>query len=268
MSTQQSSDVTTIKIWSDIACPFCIVGKKNLDTALESLGLGDEAAQKAANVVIEWKSYQLSPENPKTDLKPGKSYYEWLSETKGWPLPNVMNMHQRMKQTGLDAGFEFNFDSIKPSNTRRLHQLIKATQKKNSGQFNVSHQIEEVIFTEYFNKGTSINNIERLAEALQPFNMSVDDIKAAYEDKELGALVDSDIMMARKMGVSGVPFFLINDKAMLSGAQPPQAFQQILKKVVTPSQLEKAKEAGSVQFNMNQTGAVSTGTCRPDGTCD
>ena len=248
--------MTTISIWSDIHCPFCWIGKHNLDLALLSLNLSTPEQQQAANVKIEWKSFQLNPNMPLEGYPKPFNYKANLAKEKGWTIERTTAIFQSVERQGKEVGCEFNFDRLTPVNSLRAHSIAKFLTAKSTA-YNEAHAIEEDLFNLNFNKAIDFNNIAQVAQALAKYNITEDEIKEAYESEALKQQIAQDIAQSRQYGISGVPFFLINDKYAISGAQPPETFVKTLSQLVntTPT---TTTSAPSAQFP----------TCKPDGTCD
>lgn len=192
-----------VDIWSDTRCPFCFIGKKHFEKALEAFSQNE-------NIKVYWHSFQLDP-NMKTDLT--KNHYEYLSEVKGIPMTQVMQMHENLIQSGKNAGIDFNFDEVKISNSFRSQMLVKLAEQKGK-----ANEMEELLFEAYFLQGKDIDDVEVLAEIGEKLGFSKEEIVTAVESEELSKLVNKDIKEASDLGIKGVPFFVFNQKYAISGA--------------------------------------------------
>ena len=204
-----------IDIWSDTRCPFCFIGKRNFEKALQKFSQNDK-------VEVNWHSFQLDP-NMKTDLT--KNHYEYLSEVKGFPMSQIMQMHENLIQSGKSAGIDFNFDEVKVSNSFKSQMLVQLAKEKGKAD-----EMEELLFEAYFQLGKDIDDVEVLSEIGEKLGFSKEEIQDAVQSPELAKLVKNDIFAANSLGIKGVPFFVFNEKYGVSGAQPTDLFSEVLEK--------------------------------------
>lgn len=232
-----------VDIWSDIRCPFCYVGKKNFEKALEQFPDKDK-------IEVTWHSFQLDP-NLKT--QPEKSSLEYFSEAKGVPVSQAKEMYEHVYKAGKAAGIDFNFDHQKVANSYRAHLLLQLAATKN-----LANETEEALFKAQLVDGKNIDDEATLIEIGKSVSLEEDEIKAALESDDFGMDVTRDMMMASQMGISGVPFFVINDKYGVSGAQPPATFTEVLESSW------KEFSAGDKGLQIIHSGE----SCDVDGNCD
>jgi len=205
----------SIKIWSDIACPFCYIGKKHLDSAISQL-----SEEQKNEILIEWKSFQLDPTLPESsDL----SITEYLSQRKGIPLHQLKILNQRVAEMGENAGIHFDFDSIKLGNTFNAHKLLQVSKQLGKGQ-----QAKERLLKAYFEDGNAISSIENLSSLAEEIGLSDEETKNAFSNSTFEEKVHADIKEAQTLGISGVPFFVFNNKYAVSGAQPIAVLEEVL----------------------------------------
>jgi len=204
-----------VDIWSDTRCPFCFIGKKNFEKALQDFTQNDK-------VEVHWHSFQLDP-NMKTDLS--KNHYEYLSEVKGFPMAQIMQMHENLIQAGKNAGVDFNFDEVKVSNSFRSQMLVQFAKEKGK-----ANEMEELLFEAYFILGKNIDDLEVLSEIGGKLGFSKEEIANAMQSSELKNKFNQDIVEASDLGIRGVPFFVFNQKYAISGAQPTHLFSEVLEK--------------------------------------
>lgn len=204
-----------VDIWSDTRCPFCFIGKKNFEKALQSF-----SQQK--NIQVNWHSFQLDPDM-KTDLT--KNHYEYLSEIKGFPMQQIMQMHDNLIESGKRAGIDFNFDEVKVSNSFKSQMLVQLAKEKGK-----ANEMEELLFEAYFILGKDIDDVEVLSGIGEKLGFSKEEITNAVQSSELSTLVSKDISEASSLGIRGVPFFVFNQKYAISGAQPTHLFSEVLEK--------------------------------------
>ncbi len=204
-----------IDIWSDIRCPFCYVGKKKFEKALEQF-------TNAEHVEINWHSFQL---DPNLVTEPNKNPYEYFTERKGITLEQAKAMHQHAENAGKEAGIDFNFDESKVANSFRGHLLIQLAKSKN-----LANDIEEALFKAQFIDGKNIDDTETLVEIGKSIGLGEEDIRNALTSDDLGYKVAQDLQLAKQLGITAVPFFVFNDKYGVSGAQQPELFLEVLEK--------------------------------------
>ncbi|KFC21219.1 DsbA family oxidoreductase [Epilithonimonas lactis] len=204
-----------VDIWSDTRCPFCFIGKRNFEKALQTFSQNDK-------VEVNWHSFQLDP-NMKTDL--AKNHYEYLSEVKGFPMAQIMQMHENLIQSGKNAGIDFNFDDVKVSNSFKSQMLVQIAKEKGK-----ANEMEELLFEAYFKSGKDIDDVEVLSEIGEKLGFPKEEIQDAVQSPELAKLVKNDIFAANSLGIKGVPFFVFNEKYGVSGAQPIDLFSEVLEK--------------------------------------
>lgn len=212
-----------IEIWSDVMCPFCYIGKNNFEQALDKLPFKDQ-------VEVEWKSFQLDP-----TLDPGKTQntIEYFKEKKGFPEAQASQMISQVAQMGKGAGIDFNFEKALITNTFSAHRLLHLAKKHNK-----SNEMEEALFIAHFIDGKNVGDAEVLVSLAENLGIDKEEAVKAVTSDQLDYEVNQDIMQARKNGVSGVPFFVLNGKYAVSGAQPVEVFenalQQTYKETVSP----------------------------------
>lgn len=230
-----------VDIWSDTRCPFCFIGKKNFEKALQDFSQND-------SIEVNWHSFQLDPDM-KTDLT--KNHYEYLSEIKGFPMQQIMQMHENLIQSGKTAGIDFNFDQVKVSNSFKSQMLVQLAKEKGK-----ANEMEELLFEAYFILGKDIDNIEILSEIGEKLGFSKEEIISAVRSSDLSKLVNNDIAEASNLGIRGVPFFVFNQKYAISGAQPTHLFSEVLEKSWSEfseinSEIKIIKEGDSCEIDEN-----------------
>lgn len=213
-----------VEIWSDIACPFCYIGKTNFEKALASLS-------QQNNLEVIWKSFQLTPDI-KTD--PSISLYESLAASKGMSVEQARGMTAHVNQVAKDAGLAFHFDKVVVANTRNAHRLLHEASKHG-----VQNQLKHELLKAYFTEGKNIDHTETLQELAKIAGVPANRAKAVLDSDEHGYEVVQDIQESRELGVSGVPFFVFDRKYAISGAQPVAAFSEVLEKLVNELKTEK-----------------------------
>ena len=203
-----------IEIWSDIMCPFCYIGKRQLETALQQFPDND--------FEIEWKSFQL---DPTITPEPGKDVYTYLAERKGMTVEQSKEMHKGVAERAKSVGLEYNFDKAVISNSLEAHRIIQLAKTKKLGD-----EIEEIFFNAYFTEGRDLNDGPTLIELAEKAGLDKKDVLEVLKSDNLYLKeVEHDIEEAQQIGVQGVPFFVFDRKYAVSGAQPVEAFVQTIK---------------------------------------
>lgn len=224
-----------VEIWSDVMCPFCYVGKKHFENALEQLPFKDK-------IEVEWKSFQLDPTLPADGAS--ITTKEYLVNRKGMPEEQIEGIFAHLQQAGKAVGIEFKQDISIPVNTFRAHRLIHFAQLAGKG-----NEIEEALFLAHFTNGKNIGDIEVLSAIGESIGLNKDEVKTFLQSEAQTDEVKSDIQEAQTLGISGVPFFVLDRKYGISGAQPVEAFAEALVQAYQESQpkfeMKGDKEAGS-----------------------
>ena len=200
-----------IEIWSDIMCPFCYIGKRHLEKALESFPGRD-------TVEITWKSYQLDPTIPMSFEEP-VGVYEYLADRKGWSFEQSVQMHERVVEMAASVGLEYNFDKAVVANSLYAHRVIQLAKEKG-----LDDAIEEIFFRAYFTEGRDLASVSELVALGEEAGLAEADIRAAIASEEYAYRVSQDIQEGVNLGVRGVPFFVFERKYGISGAEPIQVF--------------------------------------------
>lgn len=229
-----------VEIWSDVMCPFCYVGKKNFENALVQLSFKDK-------IEVEWKSFQLDPDLPVEGLDMSTAAY--LAKRKGMPEQQIQGMMDNLQHAGQAVGIDFKQDQSIPVNTIRAHRLIHFAQSHGKG-----NEMEEALFFAHFTAGKNVGDIEVLVSLAEQVGLNAAEVRAFLATDEQIDEVTADITEARALGISGVPFFVLDRKYGVSGAQPTEAFVEALTQAFQESQ---------PQFEMK--GNSDAGACGPEG---
>lgn len=233
-----------IEIWSDVMCPFCYIGKRRIENALDQF-------PNKEHVEIEWKSFQL---DPTTKSQPGKSTYDYLAERYGRDRQWSIEMHNNIVQQAKADGLEYNFDKAIIANSFDAHRLSHLAKKHGVG-----NALEELIFKAYFTEGKDVADHNTLIDLGISVGLDATEISAMLNSDLFADAVQKDIAEAQQIGVSGVPFFVMDRKYAVSGAQPLEVFTETLQKTWDTWE-------GKNQF---QTFDIAEGSvCTPDGNCN
>ncbi|WP_291052681.1 DsbA family oxidoreductase [Herbiconiux sp.] len=213
------SDAIKIDIWSDIACPWCYIGKRKLEDGLEQFA----SIEGSVPVEIEYHSFELSPDTP-VDFEGSTTSY--LAERKGMPVAQVEQMLERVTGIASSVGLDYDFDKVKHTNTVKAHQLIHYAKAHG-----VQLQMKERLLKAYFVDGEHVGRVAELADLAAEIGLDRDDVVRSLEADEYLEAVHADQRQAQAYGIQGVPFFVIDGRYGVSGAQDAAAFVQVLEQV-------------------------------------
>jgi len=230
-----------VEIWSDVMCPFCYIGKRRFETALQQLSFKDD-------IEVEWKSFQL---DPSILYQPGKNINQYLAEHKGISVQRAKEMNDYVTNMAAAEGLQYNFDKAVVANSFDAHRFSHLASKYGKGD-----AAEEALFKAYFTEGKNIADHETLVQLGTDIGLNGAEVKEVLENKAYANEVHNDIAEAGTLGVRGVPFFVLDRKYAVSGAQAAEAFHQALEQAYN----EWKKE------NNNLT-IIGGETCTPDGDC-
>ena len=205
-----NSPTLTIDVVSDIVCPWCYIGKRKLEAALAL----PEAAN-LPNVTIRWHPFHLNPDMPAT----GVSRQQYLADKFGGP-ERAADIYERVRTAGQAVGLALNIDGITlQPNTLAAHALVAFAQLGDAD----GSAITERLFQAYFVENRFIGSADVLAEIADEAGLNRDDARAFVTDPDqLEAVAQADAHV-RRLGISGVPFFIFNQQVSVSGAQDPTA---------------------------------------------
>ncbi len=232
-----------IEIWSDIACPFCYIGKRKIEKALEKFPHKDQ-------VEIEWKSFLLNPDQV---TQPNKSSLEYLSEVKGWSLEQTKEITSNVTHMAAQEGLEYHLDKTVVANTKKAHRILHLAKSQGKGD-----EMKERLLKAYFTEAVNIDDDGILLGIALEIGLEESAIKEVLNSDKFTNEVDQDIYESRQIGLRGVPFFVLDRKYGISGAQPDEVFEDTLAK----SWKEFAKANPSLEVSDGEGGA-----CAIDGVC-
>lgn len=204
-----------IEVWSDYVCPFCYIGKRRLEEAIESTGLGDK-------VEVVFKAYELDPNSPQTS---DKTMTEVLAEKYNTSVEEAKNMTGNVVEQAKTVGLAYDFENLRPANTFDAHRLAKLAEQEGLGA-----EIAENLLNAYFVEAKQIGTHDELLKVAEKVGVSAGRASQVLESDEFASDVKKDIEEAGQIGVQGVPFFVIDRKYAISGAQPAETFANALQK--------------------------------------
>ena len=204
-----------VDIWSDIACPWCFIGKRRFEKALAEFPHRDD-------ISVTWHSYQLDPGLPE--------HYDgtevgYLSERKGMPVEQVREMFRHVAGQAAGEGLSYDFDHLVVANSMRGHQLLHLAK-----EHGVADQVKEALLSAHFEHGKDIGDLQVLTDIGVAAGLDASEIADVLHTERFRDAIGEDIAQARAIGIQGVPFFVIGERYGVSGAQPPELILQALQK--------------------------------------
>ncbi|WP_458041419.1 MULTISPECIES: DsbA family oxidoreductase [Bacteria] len=213
------TDAIKIDVWSDIACPWCYIGKRNLENGLVEASADPDGPR----VEVTYHSYELSPDTP-VDFEGDEVSY--LANHKGVPLEQAREMIGRVTDVAAGSGLAYRYDLLKHTNTVKAHELLHFAKYKGR-----QLDMAERLMAAYFTEGKHVGRIDDLVALAAEVGFDADETREALESERYLADVRADQAQAQTYGINGVPFFVIDGKYGVSGAQPAEAFAQIARQV-------------------------------------
>lgn len=214
MLTPSTPEKLAIAIVSDIACPWCFIGKARLETALERLGLSERVA-------ITWLPYELNPEMPEG----GMDRTAYLDAKFGAGKRREIEL--RLSEAALESGVTFNWSAVTKSvNTRLAHMLVAA-----AATVQRAGEMTAALFAAYWRDGRDIGDLDTLVAIAVELGFEEQAVRDELANDELRDTVIGLEDHARKVGVTGVPFFIVDGRLAVSGAQPPEVWSQVFAQV-------------------------------------
>jgi predicted DsbA family dithiol-disulfide isomerase len=214
-----SRDAVVIDVVSDVVCPWCYIGKRKLEAALDKLGRESPAPATS----VRWHPFQLNPDLPPQGI-PRKSYLD--AKFGG---SRAAEIYARVKAVGAEVGIAFDFDRIEVQpNTLAAHRLIAWAQEREDA--GVTSDLVERLFEAYFVQGRAIGEHAELAKLASEAGLEISAAQAMLASAEGLAAVSAEDREARNVGINGVPFFIFNGTTALSGAHDPETLLEAIAK--------------------------------------
>lgn len=209
-----------VEIWSDVMCPYCYLGKKQFEIALNQFEGKDD-------VFITWRSFEL---NPDIVYDENNDLFSYLSKMKGMSRADIENNFNRLAEQGKTMNIDFQFTKAKVMNSRNAHKLIQFAKNQH-----LQNEIEEALFYAYFTEGKNVQDENILEEIANNVGLQFEKFSNIIASVELDNLVIQDQYMAQQVGARGVPFFVFDQAYAVSGAQGEESFLHVLNTVAEKS---------------------------------
>lgn len=221
-----------VDIWSDVVCPFCYIGKKRLEHVAEQAGI---------ELDIHWHSFELDPDAP---TKHEVSNTERLAQKYGRSYAEMEEMERNVAAMAATEGIDFQWQKANSGNSFNAHRIIHLAQSKGLG-----NEAKEAFFHAYMTEGLAIGEREVVEEIASRIGLDNAEVEYVLDSDELADFVRHDEKIAHEqLKITGVPFFVFDQKLALSGAQPREIFLQALQQAQTSS-VESIEQDNSAQCN-------------------
>lgn len=202
-----------IDIWSDVICPWCYIGKRRFESAMKQL-------RTEKPVTIRFRSFELDPDAPQQE---SRSLNQILADKYGISEEEVQRMQANVIEQALEEGLEYNLDQAKSGNSFEAHQLLHL-----AGKHGLQFELKERLMAAYFTEGKPIGDRDTLIELAVDVGLDRELARQTLEEQTYASAVRHDEQLARQIGVRGVPFFVVDMKYGISGAQPTEHFVEML----------------------------------------
>jgi predicted DsbA family dithiol-disulfide isomerase len=204
-----------VDIWSDVQCPWCYIGKRKFESGVQLFG---------TPVEIEYHSFELAPDTP-VDYE--GTTLDYLAERKGLSPEHVRSMLENVTKIAAEVGLTYDFDAVHQTNTRKAHELLHYA-KTHGKQI----EMKERLLKAYFVNGEHVGDLRTLSALAADVGLDAADVLRSLEAGEYAAAVAADIAQAEVHGISGVPFYVIDGRFGISGAQSAETFAAALQQAV------------------------------------
>jgi predicted DsbA family dithiol-disulfide isomerase len=205
-----------VEIWSDVVCPWCYLGKRQFEQALDRFPHRGE-------VGVTYRSFELEPSAPPGVTTPT---VDVLASRYGMSLEQAHDAQRQMERRAAAAGLTFRMEGLRSGNTRDAHRLLHL-----AGARDRQAELAERLHRGYFTDQASVFDRSSLAGLAADVGLDHGEVLAVLDSDEYGPAVDADEELARSFGISGVPFFVIDRRYGISGAQPADTILQVLDRV-------------------------------------
>ncbi|KMY33887.1 peptidoglycan hydrolase [Lysinibacillus xylanilyticus] len=202
-----------IEVFSDFTCPFCYIGKRELERAIDLAGYSGQ-------VEIEYKTHQIGPHTPKEDAP---TLYDGMAAKFNSTLKEVKEIIEGIAMRAGEVGLRYNFEDMKTAHTEKAHRLAKWTK-----QFGKESVYTEELMRGYFTEGKDLNDDRFLLKVIENLDLDVEIAKGVLASNDFGEALDRDRYDAQQLGVQSVPFFVFENRYGIKGAEPTEVFVRTL----------------------------------------
>lgn len=234
-----------IEIWSDIACPYCYIGKRKLELALAEF-------PNKNNVEIIWNSYELNPDRPKVMSE--ASFYEYFSEGHNMSIEQTKDTLHKLEVLAKEVGLDYDFSKAKAVNTSDALRLVKLAK-----EYGVADQVEELLFKAYFIDGESIADKQLLLQIASTVNIGNEEVRKTLDNNTYLDQIKKDMEYSEnELGLEYIPFYRFNEKHIIQGSIAVEDYLSVLKKAY--AEWESGDSSG-------ESDLISGQSCSIDGVC-
>ncbi len=205
-----------IEIWSDYVCPFCYIGKRKLELAIQQSSIEEP-------IEIEFKSFELNPDSLKEYRE---NIHEIISSKYGIPVEQAKEMNDGVIRMAKEVGLNYNFDDLKPTNTFDAHRLSHYAKAEGKNK-----EYSEAVMRSYFVESNLISNHKVLADLAESIGLDMQKALEILSSNQYEKEVREDEKRAYELRVDSVPYFLFNETEAISGALPVESFLEVFKKL-------------------------------------
>ncbi|QWC84666.1 DsbA family oxidoreductase [Nocardioidaceae bacterium] len=239
-----------IDVWSDIACPWCYVGKRHLESALAQFG----EAQPDAEVEVVFRSFELDPQAP---AEREGDYVQMLASKYRASHDKAQAMLDQMTMTGFEAGLDLRFDKVRPGSTFDAHRLLHLGRARGLGA-----EVKERLMRAYLTEGVLMSDLDELRRLGVEAGLDDDEVSAVLSADTYGEDVRTEEETAYELGCSGVPFFVVDRAYAINGAQPAERILEVLQTAHAEARQTVPSAAGPADSAHHEHGPdCSGGTC-------
>ncbi|MEX2563345.1 MAG: DsbA family oxidoreductase [Nitriliruptoraceae bacterium] len=214
-----ASEPLTVHVWSDVACPWCYIGKRHLED-----GIVDFVESGTPPVDVTFHSFLLSPDTPE-DFE--GSALDFLVDHKGITRDGAARLQDEVARVAAEAGLQFDFSSQQVASTRKAHQVLHLAYDRG-----LQYDLKERLLRAHFCEGRHVGRDDDLVDLAADVGLDAAEVRGALDDGRYQPAVEQDLELARSLGVTGVPFFVIDRRFAITGAQPAAVFSEVLARAV------------------------------------
>jgi predicted DsbA family dithiol-disulfide isomerase len=204
-----------IEVWSDVVCPWCYIGKRRLETALERFPHRDE-------VEVVWRSFQLDPTIPEGDVHPTLPE---LARKYGRPEAEMRASMEQLNELAAAEGLDYDLANGRSGNTSLAHELIHLAAEQGKGG-----EMKERLLHAHFEERRPVFDVDSLVALAAEVGLDEAEAREVLTDRRYRRAVDEDAATAQALGATGVPFFVVDRKYGAAGAQPAELLLQVLER--------------------------------------
>ena len=214
-----------VHIWSDVACPWCFIGKRRFESGVRQFG---------GKVAVEYHSYELAPDTP---VDYDGSEVEFLAAYKGLPESQVTPVLGHLTELAAAEGLSYDYSAVSHTKTLLAHQVMHHAKAEGK-----QLELVERLFRAYFEEGRHLGHADGLTALAAEVGLDPDDVRRVLADGTYAQAVQDDIDLAREIGITGVPFYVIGGRYGVSGAQSPEVFATTLARAVADAASEASAD--------------------------